>query len=47
MLTFSKQRTAVPVTDELEQIIKGITARLPKVQCRQLAVAHPGGSMKG
>jgi hypothetical protein len=30
------------VTDELEQIINGITARLPKVQYRQLAVAHPG-----
>ena len=32
--------TAPSMTPELEQIIKGVTARLPKVQCEQLPVAH-------
>jgi hypothetical protein len=30
------------MTAELEQIIKGVAARLPKVQYRQLPVTHPG-----
>jgi hypothetical protein len=39
-LSCLQKGTAPSMTPELEQIIRGVTARLPKVQCEQLPVTH-------